>query len=156
MIRLPLIEYWDDENNKPVVVSTANPLPVTQTDLQSLQLLWIKIADLESRLEQLENGGTEPEQPEQPGGPEIPGEPPESITLNYTETTLVEPGVVRQLIATVLPETAIQTVEWSSSDASTVKVDQYGLIMGIKPGTATITAKTVNNLTATCVVTVKG
>ena len=74
----------------------------------------------------------------------------QSITLDQTEvsTTVKEPV---QLKATVLPEDCEdQTVTWTSSDMSVAEVDQNGLVTGKKPGTAVITAKTVNGLTAEC------
>lgn len=77
---------------------------------------------------------------------------PESITLDRTTVKIVA-GMDLRIYATVLPADAEQTVTWISSDDAIVTVDN-GLITGIAVGEATITASTVNGLTATCVVTV--
>lgn len=60
------------------------------------------------------------------------------------------------LSATILPSNASdKSVIWTSSDSNICSVSSDGLIKGLKVGNATITAKTSNNLTATCNVTVK-
>ncbi|RSX55520.1 alpha-amylase [Bifidobacterium dolichotidis] len=60
-----------------------------------------------------------------------------------------------QLGATVLPTNAThKSVTWTSSDASVASVDAQGKVTGLKPGTATITAK-AGNKTDTVAVTVK-
>lgn len=80
--------------------------------------------------------------------------PVASITLDATSKTLAKGGTY-QLVATVLPANATnKTVTWSSSAPTVVSVSSSGLITALKTGTATITAKTNNNKTATCVVTV--
>ncbi|MDE6264350.1 MAG: leucine-rich repeat protein [Paramuribaculum sp.] len=73
----------------------------------------------------------------------------ESIELNMTEAKITE-GETIQLSVTP----AEQAVTWASSDEAVATVDANGLVKAIKPGTATITATTSNNLTATCEVTV--
>lgn len=79
---------------------------------------------------------------------------PSSVSLNYTTATIAQ-GSTKQLSATVLPLTASDTtVTWSSSNSTICTVSSNGLITGISGGTATITATTVNDLTATCSVTV--
>jgi len=75
----------------------------------------------------------------------------QSVTLNKTEL-LMAPGDVEELVATVLPATAPQTVSWSVSDDSVVLVDQ-GTVLAVGEGTATITA-TAGGKSATCQVTV--
>jgi len=79
-----------------------------------------------------------------------------SIALNKTEATL-EIGSQEQLTATVLPEEAVQTVTWTSSDPTVATVDGNGLVTAIAAGTATITATTTDgtDLTASCKVTVE-
>ena len=79
----------------------------------------------------------------------------EKITLNETEVAIFLSEKL-QLTATVTPENAYNSeIEWSSSDAAVVTVDQNGLITGIGNGEAVITAKTkVGNISATCIVTV--
>ena len=72
-----------------------------------------------------------------------------SVTLNATDTYT--------LIATVDPiDASNKSVTWSSSDAAIATVDENGVVISIKTGTATITATTVDgNFTATCQVIVK-
>lgn len=80
--------------------------------------------------------------------------PVASITLNASTKSLAK-GSTFQLTATVLPADATnKTVTWTSSDSTKVSVSSSGLITALKSGTATITAKTNNNKTATCAVTV--
>lgn len=77
---------------------------------------------------------------------------PTSITLNYTSTTINQ-GQTRQLVATILPPNASdKSVTWTSSYPSVATVSSSGLVNAIRDGNATITATTVNGLTATCVV----
>ena len=54
-------------------------------------------------------------------------------------------GTPLQLNATVIPETAETKLSYRSSNAKVAKVDENGLIVGLKPGNATITVKTSNN-----------
>ncbi len=75
----------------------------------------------------------------------------QSVTLNKTEL-LMAPGDVEELVATVLPATAPQTVVWSVSDDKVVLVD-HGTVIAISEGTATITAS-AGGKSATCQVTV--
>ena len=80
--------------------------------------------------------------------------PAENITLDVAELPLVL-GQSRQLRATITPENVTtKTLRWSCSDATVATVSANGLVVGRKVGTATITVRTVNNLTATCMVTV--
>lgn len=71
------------------------------------------------------------------------------ITLNVKKT--------HQLSPKILPENANETVTftYTSSDAKIASVSESGLITAVAPGTATITAKTNTNKSATCRVTVK-
>ena len=82
--------------------------------------------------------------------------PATSVALNKTETTL-EVGAQEQLTATVLPETAVQAVTWTSSNPAVATVDENGLVTAVAAGTATITATTTDgtDLTASCKVTVE-
>lgn len=80
--------------------------------------------------------------------------PVTSITLNATTRSIAK-GATFQLTATILPADATnKTVTWTSSAPTVVSVSSSGLITALKSGTATITAKTHNNKTATCSVTV--
>ncbi len=78
----------------------------------------------------------------------------QSVSLNMDYTSL-NPGMTRQLIATVLPSNATYTnVTWSTSDSNVATVNANGLVTGKAEGEAIITATTHNGLTATCQVTV--
>lgn len=72
------------------------------------------------------------------------------------ETVEILQGTTRQLIATVLPTTAInKKIYWSSSDENIVSIDQSGNITGKAIGTANITVQTEEGkYTATSVITV--
>ncbi len=87
-----------------------------------------------------------------------PGEDPAvptGITLSASTAT-VEAGKRLQLTATVTPDTAAdKSVTWTTS-APAVATVSGGIVTGVSAGTATITAKTVNGLTAACRVTVTG
>ena len=65
-------------------------------------------------------------------------------------------GATETLSATVSPETATdKSVKFTSSDETIATVTPIqGKVTGVKAGTATITATTVNGKTATCEVTV--
>jgi uncharacterized protein YjdB len=78
-----------------------------------------------------------------------------SLSLNKTTDTLTV-GDIDTLVAIIAPTTATnKEVTWTSSDATIVTVDSTGVIAGVKAGTATITATTVDgNKTANCVVTI--
>ena len=78
----------------------------------------------------------------------------ESITLDKTELT-VKPNGMARITATIAPDNASnKAVTWSSSNTAVATVNDSGLVKGIKNGTAVITAKTSNGLTAKCNVTV--
>ena len=81
----------------------------------------------------------------------------ESISLNKQSVTL-SIGMTETLIATVLPDTAVQKdVEWNSTNSTVASVDKNGKITAHKPGVATIIARTLaGGLTATCRVNVSG
>ncbi len=79
---------------------------------------------------------------------------PTSVTLDRQQISMTA-GSEAVLSATVLPENASnRTVTWSSSDDGVASVDASGRLTAKKAGTAVITAKTVNGLTAGCTVTV--
>ena len=76
------------------------------------------------------------------------------ITLKQKDCTIAV-GTSLQLNASITPTNATnKTITWSSSNTSIATVDKYGVVKGIKPGMATITAKTLNNKTATCIIRV--
>ncbi|MCI9524819.1 MAG: leucine-rich repeat protein [Erysipelotrichaceae bacterium] len=75
-----------------------------------------------------------------------------SVTLNQNVIT-IKAGKNATLTATISPENTTQakTLSWTSSDEDVAAVVD-GVITAKKTGTATITATTVNGLTATCTV----
>lgn len=77
-----------------------------------------------------------------------------SITLNYTKYAL-EVGQSKTLVAVTSPESAVKSVTWYSSNNKIATVSKNGKVTAVKAGTVTITAKTSNELKATCKVTVK-
>lgn len=78
------------------------------------------------------------------------------IKLNKTSLTL-DDGKKYELTATVLPEnTTSKTVTWSSSNTKVAKVDSYGEVTAVNPGTAYIYCKTKDGgASVKCKVTVK-
>ena len=78
---------------------------------------------------------------------------PTGITLSQTSATIKE-GSNAKITATITPSDATnKSVTWSSSNTSVATVTG-GTISAVSKGTATITAKTSNGLTATVTVTV--
>lgn len=81
--------------------------------------------------------------------------PATGISLSLTNMQL-NAGKTASLTATVTPADATdKTVTWSSSNTAVATVSASGVVTGVSQGTAVITAKTSNGLTATCTVTVK-
>ena len=81
--------------------------------------------------------------------------PVESIKLNRSSLSLTE-GKTATLTATVKPDNATnKSVKWTSSDTNIASVSEEGVVTAVAPGTADITAATVDGgLTATCKVSV--
>ena len=78
---------------------------------------------------------------------------PKSINLNKTSAIMYY-GESAPLTATILPEDATdKTVTWTSSNPAVATVNN-GVVKAKSAGKTTITAKTVNGLTATCNITV--
>ena len=78
-----------------------------------------------------------------------------AVTLNAAKLGIYE-GKTAQLTATITPADGLYTsAAFSTSDAKVATVDEHGLVTGLKPGTATITAKLPSGSKATCTVTVK-
>lgn len=82
-------------------------------------------------------------------------QPVSSVTVDPS-TLLLPTGDLAPLTASVTPaDASTQTVSWSSSDEAIATVDENGMITGVMPGTATITATThEGGLTAITAVTV--
>ncbi|MDR0286907.1 MAG: Ig-like domain-containing protein, partial [Clostridiales bacterium] len=77
------------------------------------------------------------------------------ISLNKTSDSIIV-GNSDTLTTTIAPDNATnKAVTWSSSNTATATVDQSGKVTAVAPGTATITAATIDCLrTASCAVTV--
>ena len=65
---------------------------------------------------------------------------PDSIKLDRTGDISLENGQQVTLAATVLPDTAVQTIVWKSSRSSVASVDQNGVVTALRGGTAYISA----------------
>lgn len=77
----------------------------------------------------------------------------ESIVLNINELSL-DVGESAMLSATVYPDNADdKRVFWETSNPSVATVDR-GYVSGVSAGTAVITAKTINEISAICFITV--
>ena len=80
---------------------------------------------------------------------------PIAVWLDQASATM-ELGDTLLLSATISPAgTQNKTIIWTSSNTSVATVSDDGVVTTVSEGTATITAKTVNGLTAVCTVTVK-
>ncbi len=80
--------------------------------------------------------------------------PVEGIIVS-PESCKIDIGDTCSLSAEVTPDGADLSVVWSSSDDSIARVDENGMVTGIKVGTVTITATTVDgNMTDQCSVRV--
>lgn len=80
----------------------------------------------------------------------------ESIALNKESTELYIDDS-EYLMASVLPNNAFnKSIIWSTSDASVATVNEYGMVIAVGRGNATITATTTDgtNLSASCLVNV--
>lgn len=83
------------------------------------------------------------------------GIPVTSVTLSNTAKTINVSGSVT-LTASIRPVNAtVKTVTWASSNPTVATVSSTGKVTGKSAGSAVITAKTANNLTATCTITVR-
>jgi len=84
-----------------------------------------------------------------------PSLPPDEIRLNSSDLTLIVGGK-ETLNVTVLPDNvANKAVNWTSGKPQVATVSSNGEINGVSPGSAIITATTVNGgKTATCTVSV--
>lgn len=78
---------------------------------------------------------------------------PTSIVLDKNSINLTTVWDTEQLTATIEPSICDKSITWNSSDTTIATVSTTGLVTCVTPGTCTITATTVNGLTATCWVT---
>ena len=77
---------------------------------------------------------------------------PRTMTLPSTQKAII--GYSYQLKPILSPANAITTYTWETSDSKIASVDNDGNVKGKSAGTATITVKSDNGLTASCDVTV--
>ena len=80
---------------------------------------------------------------------------PDMIMLSARSANLTV-GDSLQLNATLFPSTSAGKFGFSSSNKDVASVDETGLVTALSEGSAIITAKTYNNCTNTCTITVKG
>ena len=77
---------------------------------------------------------------------------PTSIVLDKNSITLTTIWQTEQLMATIEPDVCDKSITWSSDDTTIATVDTSWLVTCVTPWDCTITATTVNWLTATCTV----
>lgn len=75
---------------------------------------------------------------------------PTSIVLDKSSISLTTIWQTEQLTATIEPTVSDHSITWSSDDTTVATVSTTGLVTCVTPWTCTITATTVNGLTATC------
>lgn len=75
---------------------------------------------------------------------------PESVTLDKSSIILTTIWQTEQLTATVEPTISDHSITWSSDDTSVATVSTSGLVTCVTPWECTITATTVNGLSASC------
>jgi len=78
---------------------------------------------------------------------------PTSIVLDKSVISLTTVWQTEQLTATIEPTVSDKTITWSSDDTAVATVDTTWLVTCVTPWECTITATTVNGLTASCSVT---
>lgn len=80
---------------------------------------------------------------------------PTSLKLNKTAVSLSKGGTVTLTPKFTPANTTVKTVTWTSSNKKVATVSSKGVVKAVANGTAVITCKTSNGLTATCKITVK-
>ena len=75
---------------------------------------------------------------------------PTSIVLDKSSISLTTIWQTEQLTATIEPTVSDHSVTWSSDDTTIATVSTTGLVTCVTPWECTITATTVNGLTASC------
>ena len=78
---------------------------------------------------------------------------PTEVTLDRTEAAMIK-GETLQLVATLLPADADDTLVWTSTDETVATVDAQGNVTALKTGATTVTVTDIKGHTATCEVTV--
>lgn len=81
--------------------------------------------------------------------------PSTSVSLPYAEA-IIRVGSKYKLPLTFTPSDSTDAVNWTTSDSSVVRINsKTGELVGVAPGTATITAVTSSGKAASCTLTVK-
>jgi hypothetical protein len=75
---------------------------------------------------------------------------PTSIVLDKSFISLTTVWQTEQLTATIEPTISDHSITWSSDNTTVATVSTTGLVTCVTPWTCTITATTVNGLTASC------
>ena len=75
---------------------------------------------------------------------------PTSIVLDKSSINLTTVWQTEQLTATIEPTVSDKTITWTTSDSTVATVSTTWLVTCVTPWECTITATTVNGLTATC------
>ena len=75
--------------------------------------------------------------------------------ISLPESAEVSVGLIKRLNATLEPDYAECTLEWSSSDDDIATVDGDGVVKGVSEGECIITVIGSDGISASCVVTVK-
>lgn len=95
------------------------------------------------------DAGTTLYEPVDPAPPPVmPPTEPVSVELNKSGTVSLALGKTLQLKAKILPSDVETTLTWKSSKPKVASVDKSGLVTALKKGTAVITVKTANGLSA--------
>lgn len=86
-----------------------------------------------------------------------PAAPIDVQSISMKSSTTIAIGASETLTVTYTPADANtnKALTWNSNNTSVATVDANGKVTGISAGTATITATTANNKSATCMVTVQ-
>lgn len=81
---------------------------------------------------------------------------PNAVSIKFMKNQVSVPRSQRTRLETIIkPNTSAERPVFESSDESIAIVNSRGVVMGVSPGTVTITATLLSrNLTASCVVTV--
>lgn len=77
--------------------------------------------------------------------------PTTAITLNKDEITLVKGGTTK-ITARKIPANTTEATKWMSNNPEVARVNQAGVVTGIRPGKTTIVAYTASGMEATCAV----
>ena len=81
---------------------------------------------------------------------------PNAVSIKFMKNQVSVPLSQRTRLETIIkPNTSAERPVFESSDESIAIVNSRGVVMGVSPGTVTITATLLSrNLTASCVITV--